>query len=812
MFNKILKALVHAMVFLLPVFWLPFSFEWIEFSKIYLLFFLGLLATLVWLLKMIIQDREIRVRFGLLDLAVFIFAVIGALSLAFSVDLPSSIFGTYGRFSNGFIAFLSLFLFYLLIRNNVDLEFGVQNGSKDNVKNSEIEDKPQETKIEGGIKLVIKKAMQKEGSFLGFKASDRPRESPTSDIGSRGIFASLFWGAFLATLWSFIWLMGVGQGKILFSLTSVSANGFSVFLALMVILVLGKIILGHSIHQKSKTKKGWFKSIGKIEKAFCLIFLLLAIFLLFVFDYGTAWTIMGIGLISFIVFAIKHGLVKENLHRMMIPIFFVMVAALFLIINTQSLLSGLGQNSPLFNFPAEPVLWQGESWRIGFLSAKDGIKNLFLGSGMGTFLSDYSMFKSAKMNEGLLWQLRFDRAGSNAAEILATMGFLGFLAFLFVIFAILRGIKKSQAKTSNQAIWWGLLAGAIVSQFIFYQNMVLGGLFWLALAVCANLSFPQARIFSFKEKPAVGLLFEVAAISLFIALAIGYFFGIKFYLADRHYIKGVMDGDLAKKIELFERAVILNRHQPHYQIAASQALILKFYQELGAEDAAQKEKQDILANYLRYLNSYARNAILISPNQIVMRQNLANIYRDLVGVAGGAADWALTSYNDAIEIEPKNPILYAERGKIYLSLEKTEEARNDFEKSISLAPSYTDGNIQYALFLENQKQVGDAIKVLEEVIGKYPFAANLDTIFNLGRLYHNNNQHDQAIDILESARTNAPNNSNILFVLSMSYQKKGNISEAKKLMEKVLELNPQSEEAKRKLEELKGGRQPNNPQ
>ncbi|MBI2038386.1 MAG: hypothetical protein HYT19_00485, partial [Candidatus Nealsonbacteria bacterium] len=123
-FSRIIKVSINLLVFLIPLFFLPFSFEAFEFNKQYLLFFLVLIAFFAWLAKMFLVDQEVRLRRTPLDIFVIGFLLMAVLSVIFSVDKGSSIFGFYGRFSDGLIGLLSLGVLYFLITNNVK-EIGV---------------------------------------------------------------------------------------------------------------------------------------------------------------------------------------------------------------------------------------------------------------------------------------------------------------------------------------------------------------------------------------------------------------------------------------------------------------------------------------------------------------------------------------------------------------------------------------------------------------------------------------------------------------------------------------------------------------
>jgi len=137
MFKKIIKVTIYLLVFLVPLFWLPLSFEAFEFNKGYLLFFLVSIGVLAWFGKMIFQDKKISFRRKPLDIFVLVFLVVMVLSAIFSKDSVSSIYGFYGRFWPSLISILSLGLFYFLVTNNVTIKSQTPN------LNDQLSPKPQ---------------------------------------------------------------------------------------------------------------------------------------------------------------------------------------------------------------------------------------------------------------------------------------------------------------------------------------------------------------------------------------------------------------------------------------------------------------------------------------------------------------------------------------------------------------------------------------------------------------------------------------------------------------------------------------------
>jgi tetratricopeptide (TPR) repeat protein len=773
MLQKILKWWILGLIFLLPLFWLPFTFEFIEFNKLYLLFFLGWTGILIWFLKMIIRDKEIRIRWGIFDFLVLTFLLIGVVSSILSLDKFSSLFGTYGRFSDGLFALLSFFALYLLVRNNIVLE------KKAGIKRRENNEKKEGVKTERNKRK--KEAREGEGLSLN------------------EIFGALFVSAFIVVLWIWVWLIfGVKlagffeRREWVFTPVGRSAYGAGIYLALMVILILLK-----ALFEKQKL-------LGKIVYT---LFLILTIPLILIFDYSPCWIILGLGFIFFVALSLKAKIFREDIHKLILPIFLVFLSALFLLLNFRVLISGLGaENLPIFRYPLESVLWQRESWEIGFKGASQDLKSVFVGSGPGTFLLDYSKFKSEKMNSGDLWSIRFDRAGNNVAEILATMGFLGLIGFALMMGFALFIMIKSQLNQRKKLTWGMFLAGLIIAQFVFYQNMVISGLFFLALGIAGNFGPLREKRYSFKESPEIGLIFETVTIVLFLLLVAGYFYGIKFYLADLNYRKMLFEPETDKKTELIQKATQLNPYQTNYQIVSSQVLLRRLQEEILKPQ--EKQNQNLIRSIAQNMFFYAQRAKTLSPNSVNTYQNLGNIYRDLVGIAQGEPEkQAISEYTKAIELEPKNPILYTERGKIYFRMEKVEEAKKDFQRAIELAPQYLDAQIQMTFVEEHEGKRKEGIKRLEGLAQSYPYNLSLDLLFRLGWLYYNDKQYDNAISTLERVTLIAPNHANALFILALAYQQKGDDKKAIELLERVASLNPGNKEVEKKLKELKGGEQ-----
>jgi len=113
------KWTIYAVVFLTPLFFLPFTVEFYEFNKLFLLFTLILIGFSAWIAKAIFVERALvfkRTPFDLWLLLFFVALVIGSI---FSQDWRNSVFGLYGRFSNSIIEYGLWTAFYFLITQSL---------------------------------------------------------------------------------------------------------------------------------------------------------------------------------------------------------------------------------------------------------------------------------------------------------------------------------------------------------------------------------------------------------------------------------------------------------------------------------------------------------------------------------------------------------------------------------------------------------------------------------------------------------------------------------------------------------------------
>ncbi len=742
--NQIVKCSLCALVFLIPLFFLPFSYEAFEFNKQYLLFFLATLALFAWLAKMVLYDKEIRCKKTPLAIYILAFLAAAAASVIFSIDRTASLFGIYGRFANGLFGLAGMGILYFLITNNV------------------------------GENLKVARLLN---IFLW-----------ASGIAVFMAYFSVF------GIWAKIteWLsLPPIMTQISFNPVSGSLEGLAVFLAVIIGLLIG--LMTSSSAQSRIAGLGWW------------LLLLSSLGMLLIIDFSAAWIVLLSTLVLFVGFSLWKRIFKESVNKLLIPIFLIIVALAAIAANPAAII--FGNDSNLANLPQEQVLSQKNSWSVAVNSATGNIKSILVGSGLGTFQHDFAKNKPAEINDTWLWQIRFDRAGNHFAEILATLGFVGLILYLSVIglfmmmgYLLLLGIKNiSQAYPFQIPLLLAFLA-LVIAQFVYYQNTTLAFVFWMALGL-SMVSWKKPikeKVISFKDFPELSLILSTLIIILGAITLILYFFAVKFYLADTNYRNGL--GLLGQERTAFmEKAVKLNPYFQRYRVELSRAYLYEALQEFQKPEGSRNT--DLVQTRISGAIDQARQATDLQPNNIMGWENLAVIYREISSIAGGALDWGIKTFETALQYDPANPALYTESGKLYLLKEDVESAKRQFNKAIEVKENYAEAYIQLSLLLEKESGLAEAIAKLERLAELTPL--DIDGLFQLGRLYFNDQQTQKAIEQFQLVTLLAPDHSNAYYALGIAYASQGANEQAIQAFTKVLQLNPGNQDVIQKLNQLK---------
>ena len=746
-FLKIAKVSVYLLVFLLPLFFLSFTQNVLDFQKQALLFLLVLVSFLSFLTYVLIS-KKLEINFSFLNIPVLILLLATWLSTFFSLSRYGSFWGQPLSISASFLTLLLLAILYFIIANV-------------------------------------------------FKKEDIPFLLLLLFIS--GFLAALF---FVTQLFS-KFLLPFDFARVISFNTIGSVNSSAVYFAILLILLLPLLFS--------------VKRIFKVVFGISGLTLLLALFLA---NFQTAWLVLAVGTACLLAFSVVSP-------ARTISVKLVVLLAVFLI---ASLFFSFFRFSMPGQLPTAPLEISPNHQASFDVVKKLSAKSLILGSGPGTFVYEWTTKKPQAINETIFWGIRFSQPSSEVLDRIAATGILGILAFFFLLGACFKLVftailKRGDAKDLSKSLLWGIFAAfaaLTLSFFLYTTNLSILFLLWLLVGFSSLLIQEKKKVWDLGGSQRAAL---AASFSFVFILVLGVGATILYaqkYWAEVNYLQGLLAwqrGDLEQSSNRFSRATDLNPKADFYWRDLSQMRIFQLQQLLAQSGLTQDEVRARAEVLIASAVNSSGRATEVDPNNVANWNIRGFVYKNMIGVLGGADNWALNSYQKALELDPLSPFIQTEIGRTYLLLadllagqearakeraESLQKARESFEKAISLKADYAPAHFQSAMIHIREGRIKEAAAKLEETKLVAPFDTGL--AFQLGLVYYNDGQFDSAKREFERAVVIDPNYSNAHYFLGLVYEREGKGGEAISQFEKVAELNPDNEEVKKIVDNLRQGK------
>jgi len=123
--------------------------------------------------------------------------------------------------------------------------------------------------------------------------------------------------------------------------------------------------------------------------------------------------------------------------------------------------------------------------------------------------------------------------------------------------------------------------------------------------------------------------------------------------------------------------------------------------------------QQTITQLLQQSIANGRTAIALAPMTSVNWENLSQVYRSLIGVGQNAGQFAVATLNQAILLDPQNPILRVELGGVYFQLQQYDAAQTQFQAAISLKPDFANAYYNLGHALEAKGDLRNAVSAYQ---------------------------------------------------------------------------------------------------
>jgi len=322
-------------------------------------------------------------------------------------------------------------------------------------------------------------------------------------------------------------------------------------------------------------------------------------------------------------------------------------------------------------------------------------------------------------------ELRVARLG--ILQIASGLGILGILGTLALIYQL--GLKSVKGILKSSSVWWkalNILVLVLLVGFLVLPNPALT-LWPLAVVAALACGITSGATEKGKEGKIGGIRGFVwaALVGLLVVTFLGSSFGLgKVVWGELKFREALAAANRNEGITTYYallEAIERNPYEVRYRLLASQIdiALASSIAANAAEEMAAEDQNNILI-LIQQAVVEGKQAIKLDPENSYLWQNLASIYRGLVGVAGGAEDWALRSYQRAAELNPSDPNSWVGVGEIHFFSGNFQGAADAFLEATWTSPDFARAHYNLAIAYNALGEPDRAIESLERVLELLP--------------------------------------------------------------------------------------------
>ena len=338
-------------------------------------------------------------------------------------------------------------------------------------------------------------------------------------------------------------------------------------------------------------------------------------------------------------------------------------------------------------------------------------------AGIGTenFLAAFTKGRPASANTTPLWNTRFELSSSALMHVSTVYGLVGLLGSLLIIkLLISRGdfLPLTIAKFLAMGVFIALPPN-------FTVLLVITALLFLSRRPESEQGFSALIPEQFHW------LLTSVVLLLFGVLCLGGYIGSRVYAAEFYYqkaLEAVAKKDGTQSYNLLIRTLEMNPYATKYHMTYSQVnlgVANGLAANLNGQTISDKDRATLSALMSQAIRE-GKLATALSPRSVLAWENLAKIYQAMIGAAAGADQWAIAAYQQAIQLDPTNPVLRFDLGGLYAQLGAYDSSQTQFQNAVGLKSDYINAMYNLAFVYKQQKSWLKAAVTFQKVLTMLP--------------------------------------------------------------------------------------------
>lgn len=338
------------------------------------------------------------------------------------------------------------------------------------------------------------------------------------------------------------------------------------------------------------------------------------------------------------------------------------------------------------------------NWEL-LLESYKNLKQLMVGVGAQNFLGAFTAGRPVSLNMTPLWNTRFTVGSSTLFHFATVYGLVGAAALVYFLWGLLTIFVRPP-----------LANVVMVLSLVFLPPSFPALILITTLLILSESSHPVSLKGSHPSR-----LIAVPVLLLAAAASYGLFRAYGAELAFGKSLRAFDSREGTNAYNLQIQAITFNPHVARFHMAYAQTNLALANAISGAASPSAEDRQTA-TQLIQQAIREAKFAVNLAPNNILVWENIATVYQELTGVAQGADQWTVASYQKAMQLDPTNPTLRLRLGGAFVGQQKFDRASEQYITAIELKPNYANAYYNLGFVYRETKKYLDAAQAIQEAL------------------------------------------------------------------------------------------------
>ncbi len=330
------------------------------------------------------------------------------------------------------------------------------------------------------------------------------------------------------------------------------------------------------------------------------------------------------------------------------------------------------------------------------------------GIGIGNYWEAFNQLRPASYNLTPIWSASLKSSSMAILQLWTELGIVG----LGIVATIASGLIKHKKNFE-----WVLVAILSVSVGLLPLSMIpLLLMVWALVSVGGEMKSSELSLkVGDSQWNAAPWVLAVVLVGL---SGFGGYWLVRMMLGDvwmRNSLIAASKNDGTNTYNLQIKSIGMNEYSAEYRRLYSQTNLALMSTILNNKDATDDDREKA-STLLQQSVREARAAISLDPQNPIYWTSLASIYKQMIGLVDGSADWSFQAYQQAAALDPANSTLKVEMGGLLYAAGNFDEADRVFEQAVVAKQDYPNAWYNWAYSAKKLNKLNEAVSRLTQAV------------------------------------------------------------------------------------------------